>query len=240
MEDFNSWRDLLNPEFYIKMGGFWLILFIIFAETGLFIGFFLPGDSLLFVSGIYAVDIIRETFGSTGSEFLDTTILATAVAIAAIIGNEVGYYFGVKTGPALYKKKDTMLFKKKYLYQAHDFFDKHGALAVIMARFLPVVRTFTPIIAGIVKMDKKEFLRDNIIGAVLWSFTLIFAGHYLDKLFLDQFGIDLKKKLEYIIIVIVLITTLPVILKFMFGAPKENPVLEDETLDDLIDKENNQ
>ncbi|KMQ69364.1 alkaline phosphatase [Chryseobacterium sp. FH2] len=217
MEDFNNWKDLLNPEFYINNGGFWLILFIVFAETGLFIGFFLPGDSLLFVSGIYAVKIISETFGSTGNDFLDTTLLASAVAIAAIIGNEVGYYFGLKTGPALYKKKDTMLFKKKYLYQAHDFFEKNGALAIIMARFLPVVRTFTPIVAGIVKMDKKAFLRDNIIGAVLWSFLLIFAGHYLDKLFMEQFGIDLKKKLELIILVIVLVTTLPIVIKFLFG-----------------------
>lgn len=237
MEDINSWKDLLNPELYIKMGGFWLILFIVFAETGLFVGFFLPGDSLLFVSGIYAVDIIKETFGSTGSDFLDTTLLATAVAIAAIVGNQVGYWFGRKTGPALYNKKDTMLFKKKYLYQAHDFFEKNGALAIIMARFLPVVRTFMPIVAGIVKMDRKQFVRDNIIGGVLWSFILIFAGHYLDKLFMDQFGINLKEKLEFIIIIIVLVTTVPVVLKFMFGAPKENPKLEDEVLDDLIDKE---
>ncbi|MCX8531416.1 DedA family protein [Chryseobacterium luquanense] len=237
MEDINTWRDLLNPELYIKMGGFWLILFIVFAETGLFVGFFLPGDSLLFVSGIYAVDIIKETFGSTGSDFLDTTILATAVAIAAIVGNQVGYWFGRKTGPALYNKKDTMLFKKKYLYQAHDFFEKNGALAIIMARFLPVVRTFMPIVAGIVKMDRKQFVRDNVIGGVLWSFILIFAGHYLDKLFMDQFGINLKEKLEFIIIIIVLVTTVPVILKFVFGAPKENPKLEDEVLDDLIDKE---
>ncbi|MCS3868847.1 membrane-associated protein [Chryseobacterium ginsenosidimutans] len=232
MGDFNSWKDLLNPEFYIDNGGFWLILFIIFAETGLFVGFFLPGDSLLFVSGIYAVKIISETFGSTGSDFLDTTILASCVAIAAIIGNEVGYYFGRKTGPALYKRNDSMLFKKKYLYQAHDFFEKNGALAIIMARFLPVVRTFTPIVAGIVKMDKKEFLRDNIIGAVLWSFLLIFAGHYLDKLFMDQFGIDLKKKLELIIIVIVLITTVPVIIKFLFGKKQDFSKYENHDFDE--------
>lgn len=234
MEDFNSWKDLLNPEFYINNGGFWLILFIIFAETGLFIGFFLPGDSLLFVSGIYAVKIISETFGSTGSDFLDTTILASAVALAAIIGNEIGYYFGRKTGPALYKKQDTMLFKKKHLYQAHEFFEKNGALAIIMARFLPVVRTFTPIIAGIVRMDKKEFLRDNIIGAVLWSFLLIFAGHYLDKLFMDQFGIDLKKKLELIIIVIVLITTVPVIIKFLFGKKEDFSKYENHDFDEDV------
>ncbi|MCJ8496841.1 VTT domain-containing protein [Chryseobacterium salipaludis] len=221
MENFESWKDLLNPEFYIKMGGFWLILFIVFAETGLFVGFFLPGDSLLFVSGIYAVDIIRETFGSTGSDLLDTTILASAVSLAAIIGNEIGYWFGIKAGPALYKREDSFLFKKKYLFQAHDFFEQHGALAVIMARFLPIVRTFTPIVAGIVKMDKKRFLVDNIIGAVLWSFSLIFAGHYLDALFKNQFDIDLKSHLEMIIIIIVLITTLPIIIKFFFGGKKE-------------------
>lgn len=232
MEDFNNWKDLLNPEFYIDNGGFWLILFIIFAETGLFIGFFLPGDSLLFVSGIYAVKIIAETFGSTDSDFLDTTILASCVAVAAIIGNEVGYYFGRKAGPALYRKKDTMLFKKKYLYQAHDFFEKNGALAIIMARFLPVVRTFTPIVAGIVRMNKKEFLRDNIIGAVLWSFILIFAGHYLDKLFMDQFQIDLKKKLELIIIVIVLITTVPIIIKFLFGKKEDFSKYENHNFDE--------
>lgn len=227
MEHLESWKDLLNPEFYINNGGFWLILFIIFAETGLFVGFFLPGDSLLFVSGIYAVTIITETFGSTGSDFLDTTMLASAVAIAAVIGNEVGYWFGRKAGPALYKREDSLLFKKKYLFQAHDFFEQHGALAVIMARFLPVVRTFTPIVAGIVKMDKTRFLIDNIIGAFLWSFSLIFAGHYLDKLFMDQFGIDLKSHLEMIIIIIVLITTIPIIVKFFFGKSKQEEITEE-------------
>ena len=226
MENFESWKDLLNPEFYIQMGGFWLILFIIFAETGLFVGFFLPGDSLLFVSGIYAVEIISETFGSTGSDLLDTTILATAVAIAAVIGNEIGYWFGLKAGPALYKREDSFLFKKKYLFQAHDFFEQHGALAVIMARFLPIVRTFTPIVAGIVKMDKNRFLIDNVIGAFLGSFSLIFAGHYLDALFKTQFNIELKAHLEMIIIIIVLITTVPIIAKFFFGKKKED--VEDE------------
>ncbi|SEF54084.1 membrane-associated protein [Halpernia humi] len=214
MIHFDSWKDLMNPEIYIQYGGFWLVLFIIFAETGLFVGFFLPGDSLLFVSGIFAKDIIAETFGSTNSDFLDTTILATCVSLAAIIGNEVGYYFGYKTGPILYEKKDTFLFKKKYLFKAHDFFEEHGRLAVIMARFLPIVRTFTPIVAGIVKMDKKKFFFDNVIGAFLWSFMLIFAGHYLNELFRQQFGIELKTHLEIIILIIVLITTLPIIIKF--------------------------
>ncbi len=221
MEHFESWKDLLNPEFYIKLGGFWLILFIVFAETGLFVGFFLPGDSLLFVSGIYAQELVANTFGATGSDLLDTTILSLCVAAAAIIGNQVGYWFGKKTGPALYNREDSFFFKKKYLHQAHDFFEQHGALAVIMARFLPIVRTFMPIVAGIVNMDKKEFLRDNIIGGLLWAFSLIFAGHYLNELFKTQFDVDLKSHLEMIIIVIVAVTTLPVIFKFFFSKHKD-------------------
>ncbi|PIE50502.1 MAG: alkaline phosphatase [Flavobacteriales bacterium] len=220
MEHFESWKDLLNPEFYIKLGGFWLILFIIFAETGLFIGFFLPGDSLLFVSGIYAEVLISETFGSTGSGFWDTTILALSVALMAILGNQVGYWFGYRAGKSLYEREDSFFFKKKYLYQAHDFFEEKGAFAVIGARFLPIVRTFVPIVAGIVKMDKKKFVLDNIIGAFAWSFIMIFAGHYLDSLFRTQFGIDLKSHLEMIVLVIVLVTTLPVIVKFFFGKKK--------------------
>jgi membrane-associated protein len=220
MENFN-WHDLLNPQFYIELGGFWLILFIVFAETGLLVGFFLPGDSLLFVSGIYATELIKSTFGSTGSEFIDTTLFASCIAFAGIIGNSVGYWFGKKTGPGLYERPDSFLFKKKYLYKAHDFFEEHGAFAVIAARFLPIVRTFVPVVAGIVDMDKKKFTLDNIIGAFAWSFTLIFAGHYLDSLFRSQFNIDLKKHLEIIVLGIVLITTLPILFKIFFGKVKE-------------------
>ena len=221
MEHFESWKDLLNPEFYIKLGGFWLILFIIFAETGLFVGFFLPGDSLLFISGIYSREIINETFGLPVSDFMSTVLLSIAVAVAAILGNSVGFTFGKRTGVRLYERKDSLLFKKKYLYQAHDFFEKHGSLAVILARFLPIVRTFLPIVAGIVQMDNKKFFRDNVIGAFLWSFSMIFAGHYLDKLFLHQFGIDLKKHLELIVLILVLVTTLPVLFKIFFSKGRQ-------------------
>lgn len=221
MEHFESWKDLLNPEFYIKLGGFWLILFIIFAETGLFIGFFLPGDSLLFISGIYSSEIIKETFGSTGSNFINTVILSIAVAVAAIIGNFVGYWFGLKSGTSLYKREDSFWFKKKYLYKAHDFYEEHGVLAVVFARFLPIVRTFAPIIAGIVKMERKKFIFYNIIGAIAWSFSMIFAGHYLDVFFRQQFGIDLKSHLEFIVLVIVAITTLPVLIKLFLGTDKK-------------------
>lgn len=229
MEHYESWKDLLNPEFYIKLGGYWLVVFIIFAETGLFIGFFLPGDSLLFISGIYSVEMVANTFGSTGSNFLDTSIVAGSIALAAIIGNELGYWIGYKTGPAFYKREDSFLFKKKYLFQAHDFFEKYGSLAVILARFIPIVRTFVPIVAGIVKMDKKRFLFDNVAGGLLWAFSLVFAGHYLDQLFIVKFGIDLKEHLETIIIVLVLVTTLPVVLKLIFGKVEDRKHPEEQS-----------
>lgn len=217
MEHFESWKDLLNPEFYIKIGGFWLILFIIFAETGLFIGFFLPGDSLLFISGIYSESMIFQTFGTSCGGFFDTLIVASSVSIAAILGNMVGYWFGKKSGHSLYHREDSFLFKKKYLIKAHDFYQEHGKLAIIVARFLPIVRTFAPIVAGIVEMEKKKFMFYNIIGAVSWSFLMIFSGHYLDRLFIHQFGIDLKKHLELIVLVMVVVTTFPVLIKIFFG-----------------------
>lgn len=220
MEHFENWKDLINPEFYIKLGGYWLVLFIIFAETGLFIGFFLPGDSLLFISGIYAVPMITETFGSSGSDLLDTTILASSIALMAILGNMLGYWFGEKSGANLYSRPDSFLFKKKYLIRAHDFYEKHGKVAIIAARFLPIIRTFAPIVAGIVKMEKSKFLFYNIVGAVLWSFILVFSGHYLDKIFIDQFGIDLKQHLEMIILFIVIITTAPVLIKLFSSGKK--------------------
>lgn len=107
------------------------------------------------------------------------------------------------------------------MFKAHDFFEEHGKVAVIMARFLPVVRTFAPIVAGIVKMDKGRFLVYNVIGGVLWSFSLVYAGHYLDKFFQVQFGIDLKRHLEWIIIIIVIITTAPVVIKLLSGGDKK-------------------
>jgi len=131
------------------------------------------------------------------------------------LGNELGYWFGKKTGPVLFKRKDTLLFKKKHLYQAKDFYDKHGGVAIVLARFLPILRTFAPVVAGIVKMDKKKFLKYNIMGSSAWVFTVLMAGHYLEKLFLSAFSFDLRKHLFVIIIFIVLITTVPVIYKLI-------------------------
>lgn len=211
-------KDLLNPEFYINNGGLWLLLFIVFAETGLMVGFFLPGDSLLFVAGIYSKMLVSSLIpGGLGSDFMDLMLLFVLISICGILGNMVGYWFGKKSGPFLFERKDTFFFKRKYLIQARDFYDKHGGQAIVFARFLPIIRTFAPIIAGIVSMDRKKFMYYNIIGCLAWVFVMLIAGHYLDKLFMRSFGLDLKKHLELIVIVIVLITTIPVIYKIFFG-----------------------
>ena len=205
-------KDLLNPEFYIEHGGLWILLFIVFAETGLLAGFFLPGDSLLFVAGIYSDKLGNEILPG-GNEFSHLLILMILISIAGIIGNYVGYWFGRKSGPFLYHRKDSFFFKKKYLNQAHEFFEKHGGTAIIFARFLPIIRTFAPIVAGIVDMDKKKFTYYNIVGCIAWVAAMLLAGHFLQKFISNQFGFDLKEHLEVIVLSIVLVTTLPVLIK---------------------------
>lgn len=218
MNEFD-WKNLIDPLFYIEFSisgikvGLWLVLFIVFAETGLFAGFFLPGDSLLFLSGIYSRELI-ENFMFIESDLMNVILLATMVALAGILGNMVGYWFGSKSGYYLYNKQDTFWFKKKYLVQSKDFFEKHGGRAIILARFLPIFRTFAPIVAGIVMMEKKKFMLYNIASSFLWSFSLIFAGHYLYGFLLAEYEIDLKQHIEMIVIILVVITIIPVILKF--------------------------
>lgn len=212
-----DWTQLLNPEFYITFSiggvqiGLYIVLFIIFAETGLFAGFFLPGDSLLFLSCIYSGDLIANVM-VIENDFINVTLLALLIALAGIVGNTVGYWFGSKSGYYLFKKEDSFWFKKKYLLQSKDFFEKYGGKAIIYARFLPIFRTFAPIVAGIVSMDKKKFMFYNTLSSFVWSFTLVFSGHYLYGVFL-KFGIDLKEHIEMIVIAIVLISTFPVIMK---------------------------
>lgn len=227
------WSQLLQPQFYIENGGLWLLLFVVFAETGLFAGFFLPGDSLLFVAGIFAhkMDngepglayqfLKRIGAGGIQNEWLDLFVLVGLISLAGIIGNTVGYWFGKKIGPSMFHWPDKYLFRKKYLHQAHDFYEKHGALAIVGARFLPLIRTFAPIVAGIVDMDKKKFSFFNIIGSFAWVSSMIFSGYFLQKWILSEFGFDLKQHLEIIVLSIVLITTLPVLYKIIFSKKKD-------------------
>ncbi|MBL7866798.1 MAG: VTT domain-containing protein [Flavobacterium lindanitolerans] len=227
MESF-EWTQLLNPEFYINLKisgvpiGIYVVLFIVFAETGLFAGFFLPGDSLLFLSGIYSTELTSTLF-TINSDFINLVVLSSMIATAGILGNTFGYWFGAKSGYYLYNKKDTFWFKKKYLIESRVFFEKHGGRAIIFARFVPIIRTFAPIVAGIVSMEKKKFMFYNIVSSFLWAFTLIFAGHYLYDLFLTEFEIDLKAHIEFIVLGIVAITTVPLVVNYLKKrtAPKD-------------------
>jgi membrane-associated protein len=214
-----DWKQLVNPEFYlllefggVKMG-LLVLLFIVFAETGLFAGFFLPGDTLLFLAGIYSELLTGQI--ALGNDFVNLVVLSSLVSVAGVLGNMVGYWFGVKGGTYLYNKEDTFWFKEKYLLQSRDFFEKYGGKAIVYARFMPLFRTFAPIVAGIAGMDKKRFMFFNIMSSILWSFSLIFAGHYLSTLFMEKFDIDLKSHIEYIVIGIVLVTTVPVLFKLL-------------------------
>ncbi|MBQ0907097.1 VTT domain-containing protein [Flavobacterium sp. F-328] len=214
-----DWKNLIDPLFYIHFDvngiklGIYIVLFIVFAETGLFAGFFLPGDSLLFLAGIYSRELI-ENIVFIDHDFLNVVLLATLVALAGILGNVVGYWFGSKSGYYLYNKQDSFWFKRKYLVQSKDFFEKYGGKAIIFARFLPIFRTFAPIVAGIVSMNKQKFMFYNVLSSFIWSFTLIFAGHYLYGFLLKNYQVDLKEHIELIVLSLVGITILPVIYKF--------------------------
>ena len=214
------WSQLLQPQYYIENGGLWLLLFVVFAETGLFFGFFLPGDSLLFVAGIYSAPLAAQIFVSD-NEWLNLFIIFSFISAAGILGNYVGYQIGNKVGPAMYDWKENLFFKKKYLAQAQAFYEKHGGRAIVIARFIPIVRTFAPIIAGIVKMDKAKFTYFNVVGCLAWVGSMLCAGHFLQSYILNQFQFDLKKHLEVIVIVIVFVTTAPVIFQVIMHKSKK-------------------
>lgn len=205
-------------EWIIYNGGLYVLLLVIFAETGLLIGFFFPGDSLLFAAGIYTNDLSKSFFD------VHYSVIIMMVIVASILGNIAGFWFGSKTGPLLYERKDTWLFKKKHLMRAHDFYEQYGKGTIFLAKFLPIVRTFAPIVAGIVKMDKKTFHLYNIIGSICWVSSMMLGGHFLQSWVETKYNYSLKDHIEAITIVIILITTLPVIYKLFFGKKKEKTV----------------
>ncbi|MGZ3838117.1 MAG: DedA family protein [Flavisolibacter sp.] len=197
-------------EWIIHNGGLYFMLFVIFAETGLFIGFFLPGDSLLFAAGIYVSDLAHQFFD------VHFSVILVMVMIASVLGNLVGYWFGRKAGPLLYERKETWLFRKKHLLRATEFYHEYGKPTIFLAKFLPIIRTFAPIVAGIVKMDKGIFILYNIFGSIVWVCLMMLGGHYLQSWVLHEFHFNLKDHIEGITIAIILITTLPVIYKLFF------------------------
>jgi membrane-associated protein len=201
--------EFFNPQNIIQYGGLALLLFVIFAETGLFFGFFLPGDSLLFVAGLL-----------TTSKYIDQPVglLIIMLVIVAFAGTTVGYLFGLWAKKYFKNRKENFFYKQKYLDMAQDFYKRYGMMAFIVGRFLPIVRTFVPILAGIVKIDFKKFLFYNFLGAVLWITTLVMAGYWLGNMF--PLLID---NVELIIVGLIVITAIPVIISYR---KRNDPVFE--------------
>lgn len=201
-EIWDSLQHLIDPVKLLREGGFYLLLFVVFAETGLFFGFFLPGDYLLFLAGMFV---------ATNKLDVSIYVLIAGLIAAAVAGNFVGYWFGKKTGPVLYQRNDSIFFKKRFLQAAEVYYKKQGAFALIMGRFIPIVRTFAPIIAGIVRLDFRKFALYNIIGAFLWISSLTLLGFFLGR----RFEKEIDDYLLYIIVGFIVITTIPLILTYV-------------------------
>lgn len=195
-----SW---MNPESMLNsLGGiaFWVALGVIFAECGILLGFFLPGDSLLFVVGLFIAQ---------GAIDMNLWIACLLLIISAIAGNLTGYWIGRAAGPALFNRPDSRFFRKEYVDKTHEFFEKHGGKAIILARFVPIVRTFITAVAGIGRMDFRKYVIFSSIGAVLWAGLITVVGYYLGNI---EF---IKKNLEIALIVVVVISVIPIIIEFI-------------------------
>ena len=214
MTDFD-WHSLLQPQWYVEHGGVWIIMLIVFAETGLFVGFFLPGDSLLFVAGVAWESLVKGFFN------VPLVFIMILISICAILGNMVGYWFGRKIGPAMYTWKDRWYFKQRFLQQAKVFYEEHGSGAIFYARFLPFVRTFAPIVAGIVEMDKRKFTMISTISAFVWVFVMMLAGRYLHQILLKEFNYNLSDDLEWIVMGIIFVSVLPIVFRILFKKNKK-------------------
>ncbi len=199
--------DWLNPDVFLRDSplGPWVVLVIcaiIFAETGLLIGFFLPGDSMLFTAGLLV---------ATGAVKFNIWLLALLVVIAAILGNQVGYLIGAKIGPSLFSRPDSRFFKQENVRKAHAFFERHGGQSLILARFVPIIRTFVPVIVGVAGMDRRKFFLYNVLGAIPWGAGVTLLGAWLGQY--EWVG----KNIDLIFVVIVLVSIIPIIVEFVKG-----------------------
>ncbi|MYS20603.1 membrane-associated protein [Streptomyces sp. DvalAA-14] len=192
-----SWLD---PDHLINTYGLWGVLLIVFAESGLLIGFFLPGDSLLFTTGLLV---------ASGTLHQPLALVAAAIAVAAVAGEQVGYLFGRKVGPSLFGRPDSRLFKMENIEKAHAFFEHHGPKAIVMACFVPVVRTFTPIVAGVSRMNYRTFVTFNVMGGTMWGAGVTLLGYWLGQIAF------VRKNIEAMLVLVVLISVVPLGIEFL-------------------------
>ncbi|WP_186645189.1 DedA family protein [Fluviispira vulneris] len=191
---------LNDPIFLIQTVGYIGLILIVFAETGLLVGFFLPGDSLLIAAGLFA---------AKGD--MQISILISTLTVSAIVGDAVGFYIGKKLGALLYSKEDSFFFRKKHIQYAHDFYEKHGGKTIIIARFIPIIRTFAPTVAGAAEMTFSKFVSYNIIGGFLWVWSMVFGGYYLGKMFGDK----INDYIHFLIVGIIFVSFIPIIVKWI-------------------------
>ncbi len=193
--------DWLDPEKIISRGGYLLIFAIVFAESGLLIGFFLPGDSLLFTAGMFAAGTFEDKLPNVQ---FNIWVLCLGVFIAAVAGDQVGYLFGRKAGPALFSRPDSRFFKQEHLEKAQGFFEHHGPRAIVLARFVPIVRTFCPIVAGAGQMEYGTFVRFNVVGGFLWSVGVTLLGYFLGNVPL------IADNIEIALLMVVAVSLIPI------------------------------
>ncbi|GGU21171.1 DedA family protein [Streptomyces violascens] len=206
-----SWLD---PDYLLGTFGLAGLLIIVFAESGLLVGFFLPGDSLLFTTGLLV---------TTGKLDTPLWLVCVLVVLAAVLGDQVGYLFGKKVGPSLFSRPDSKLFKQENVEKAHEFFEKYGPKSLVLARFVPIVRTFTPIVAGVSGMNYRPFVTFNVIGGTLWGAGVTLLGAALGN-------VDfVHKNIELILVAIVLVSVVPIAIEFLRARSKakKNPQVAD-------------
>lgn len=204
-------KTIMTPEKVINWGGLTALIIIVFAETGLLVGFFLPGDSLLLTAGL----LVSQDIFKVNLITLNVTLI-----LAAIIGDTVGYWFGRKTGHKIFSKEDSRFFKKKYLIKAKDFYERHGGKAIIYARFVPFARTFAPIIAGVAEMNYTKFIIYNISGGILWVVSMTVIGYFFGQIPI------VKNNFEKVIIIVILLSVLPIVIGYF--KEKKRMKLEEE------------
>ena len=196
---------------YIVHLGIFAVIAVIFAESGLLVGFFLPGDSILFLSGFLT---------QQGTFVLNIHLLVLFLFLAAVLGDNVGYSFGARVGRKLFERPNSKFFKQKYLIQAEAFFEKHGSKAIVLARFVPIVRTFTPIVAGVSKMHYHTFFIYNLMGGFLWTALFTYAGYHIGQKFHDM-GFNI----EIISVIIILISVAPIVIHAISSKERRDALL---------------
>ncbi len=200
-EILDFFKTLTNPQSIIEYGGIVLLLVVIFCENGVFFAFFFPGDSLVFTAGLFcAIGLLHYPL---------YTVEALMIA-AALLGYLFGYFFGYKSGDVLMNRPDSIFFRKKYIEMAQDYHKKYGGKMLIIARFLPIIRTFAPILAGIIKMDFKKFMLYNAVGGIIWIFLLVHLGYYFGSLIPNP-----QQYLHYIVFALVFGTSMPFLVSFL-------------------------